>query len=64
MKQEIVLKDETPRSESSQSATGEVEKTSTNRYVVNDMIKLKLKGHLKHRSERKLQCFTTQIIGT
>lgn len=43
MKQDIVLEDRTPRSDSSQSATGE--KTDTGSAVLNDKSGLKLKGH-------------------
>ena len=46
MKQEIVLKDETPGLESTQSMAGEEQRTNTNSFVANDTTRLKLKGHL------------------
>ena len=57
MKEEIVLEDETPRSESSQSAPWKQQDISMNSSVANDAARVKLKGHLiadMHRNERKV----------
>ena len=57
MQQEIQLEDETPRSESYQSTTGEEPRTSTSSTVTNDATRLKPKDSLVadvHRPERKV----------
>lgn len=56
MKYEIMLKDETPRSDSTQIVIREEQRTNMNRMVANDATRPKPEGHLVpdvHEGKRK-----------
>lgn len=60
---EIVLKDKTPRSKSTQTATGEKDKTSTNSTIANNATRPKPEGRLAgdvHKGDRKKWRCTTR----
>lgn len=67
IKYKMVLKGESPRSESTQTVTGEEQRTSMNSIVANDITRPKPEGHLAsdvHRGKRKVQCYITHATRT